>query len=223
MGRVRKVEEARLAVVNPNASESITRRIARRLDEMPPPVAWRCITNVQAPPTIESEADLEQCTAGLLASLEGQGYAAAVIAGFVDPGVDLLRARLGIPVVGLGSAALYAASCYGSFGILSVHRDLEPLLLRFVEESGYRRVFTGVKSLESSVLSASDGEVDAALLAHRFRDLARAGASAICLGSGSLAHLSLEWQSLSPVPLIDGLGQAAAFGAALIRAHGKPP
>ena len=208
---------ARLAVVNPNATELITRRIEKRLAEVPPPVPWTCLTNSAAPVSIESAEELRQCEQGLLDLLTRSNYEAAVVAGFVDPAVAVLRQQLAIPIIGMGAAALLTASSYGPFGILGVHHDLEPLVDEFVASAGYTRGYVGIASLNAGVLDASGGDIDTDELEACFGRLCQAGAKAVCLGSGSIAHRVEEWQPLCPVPLIDGITQAAALAATLLK------
>lgn len=205
-----------LAVVNPNASELVTDRIAARLREVPPPLAYECLTNTGAPDAIESLEDLERSERALLELVPPDRYQAIVVAGFVDPGVERLRARQETPVVGMGSAALFAASSYGHFGIVTVRPQLEAVIEDFVRARGHAGACVGVTSLDIGVLGAARDKIDDDAAVASFAVLTETGASAICLGSGSLAHLASGWQPLSPVPLIDGVTEAAMFASAIV-------
>jgi len=102
----------RLLIVNPNTSVSVTRWLA---DEAKRVAGKRAeIAAVNAPSglsAIQTPDDLLQAAKVVVGTIEADAAAdVAIIGAFGDPGLTEARARLSIPVVGLGEAGLRAAA-----------------------------------------------------------------------------------------------------------------
>ena len=116
--------------------------------------------------------------------------AAIVVAAFADPGAEALRARVSIPVVGIGSAALLEAGAGGRrFGVATTTPALVASIEARVRSLGLSAGFTGVRvpAGDPLALAASPADQDAALAAAVQACLHKDGASAVAIGGGPLS------------------------------------
>jgi allantoin racemase len=133
-------------------------------------------------------------TAELLASAEQDGFSAAVLGCFGDPGLDALREiTTTLPIVGPGEAAFHLASMLGDrFGIVTVTDGVVGPLRHLVARSGLAGRLAGIAVTGIPVLELT-GDRDAALEAarERGRELLDAGADVLVLGCMSMAFLDV--------------------------------
>ena len=114
----------RLLIVNPNTSVSVTNWLAEEAER----VAGRRveIAAVNAPSglaAIETPEQLVRTAKVVVGTIEADATAdVALIGAFGDPGLMEARARLSIPVVGLGEAGLMAAANGRRFSLCSARR-----------------------------------------------------------------------------------------------------
>ena len=115
---------APVVVVNPNSSVSMTQAIERSIE---PLLAWstipvRTIRVPDGPPGIDTQEHVVEAGPAMLRLLGTISPAAAVvIACFADPGIQLLREQLMVPVLGIAESAYHAAIQLGHrFGIVSI-------------------------------------------------------------------------------------------------------
>ena len=134
---------------------------------------------------------------------------AIVVAAFGDPGVAALRVALGIPVIGIGEAAMREAAAGGRrFGIATT----TPLLVRSIEAHvrglGLGGTFTGVRVPvgDPLTLAANPAEQEAALAAAARACIDVDGAEAVIVGGGPLSEAAARLQRwfgdaiVEPVP-----------------------
>lgn len=203
-----------VGIVNPNSNKQLTSQLTERLKQTTQAttnVLYQFVTNDAAAEGIESKQQLDESERALINLMDGKSYDAVVIVGFVDPGVELLREKLKLPVIGMGSAALFAAASLGRFGIITVGEEPKILTEEFIRKKGYSDHCVGIRSLDIGVCGAVEGYIEAETVEDKLAELISDGAASVCLGSGSLVHLIPNWQRLSSVPLIDGFMLALGY------------
>lgn len=198
----------RLVLINPNTSTPVTAAMV----EIAAEAAGRsaAVTGITAPfgaPLI-TEPKALALAADAVAAIPREAFANAagvIVAAFGDPGVDALRARLNVPVVGIAEAAMRAASAVGRFSVVTT----TPLLAASIR---LRAVSLGLDGRLASVratrqdpvqLTADETALRAALLELIGVAIAEDGAEAIIIGGGPLAVAARALAAHSPVPLFE--------------------
>lgn len=188
-----------LLLVNPNTNSSTTRMMrelaAAELSGTGVEVVG--VTVGQGPRMLIDPADVaasgeyvQEVVRTYLAGPAGSAVAAVVVAAMGDPGRRELANELEIPVVGIGEAAILAASANGRhFGMATSTPLLQDSLARLVSEHGRHTQFCGVQ------LTASDPLVLAADPQKQFVELrdavlacVAAGAEAVIIAGGPLSE-----------------------------------
>jgi allantoin racemase len=97
-------------------------------------------------------------TAALLRDAQEEGFDAAVLGCFGDPGLDALREITStMPVVGPGEAAFHLASMLGDrFGIVTVAHGIVSPLRHLVARTGLSERLAGITVAETAVLDIGD-------------------------------------------------------------------
>ncbi|MFJ5832748.1 aspartate/glutamate racemase family protein [Streptomyces sp. NPDC093089] len=206
-----------VVLVNPNSSTATTvmmTAIARRT--LGPTLPVRGVTAARGPrmltdPEALAAAAPEVLAAGLRAAAEGD-CAALLVAAFGDPGLARLRvaaAPTGVPVVGLGEAALLEAAADGTpFGIATTTPLLADAIHARVIELGLGDRYTGLRLTAGAPERLS---ADPPLLLDRLERAVRAcaerdGARAVVIGGGPLGeaadalHACCEVRVVAPIP-----------------------
>ncbi|MFD1007907.1 aspartate/glutamate racemase family protein [Oceanisphaera ostreae] len=209
-------------LINPNGNAEVTAAMAAQaqlvLDcKMPGP---RCRvlgrTNQQAPPLLASPADMQLAAAGVLAlgvQAEQEQACAIIVAAFSDPGMNELRGKVSIPVLGIGESAFAEAAKGGRhFGIVTITPDVA-LLASFTAratELGVGGQYCGahVTQGDAHTLLANVEQLDRALAVAIAESIAD-GAQAIILGGGPLSAAAERLQSQFAVPLLNPVSAAA--------------
>ncbi|MGW0121991.1 aspartate/glutamate racemase family protein [Streptomyces sp. NPDC003327] len=185
-----------MVLVNPNTSAATTTAmtaLARRA--LGPAVPVRGVTVDRGPAVLTDPAALRAAAPEVLATglraVAGGDCAALLVAAFGDPGLDELRAASGVPVVGLGEAALLEAAADGvPFGIATITPLLADAIGERVAALGLTASYTGLR------LTAGRPErlaADPELLLDRLERAVRAcvdrdGARAVVIGGGPLGE-----------------------------------
>jgi allantoin racemase len=178
------------------------------------------------PAAIEGPADAALVVPELLrlVPLAGQnGFDAVIIGCFSDPGLDALRERSSIALIGPGASAMHLAAQLGSrFSILAPSGRREGQVRARLRALGLDALFASVRGVGCSVLELAQGANDAvARVAAAGRSCVEEdGAEVIVLGCMSMAFLPGAQAALQsalgcPVinPVIAALKTAEAFGA----------
>lgn len=212
----------RIALINPNTTASMTRKMAvAAAAAATPSTRIEAVTAAMGPASIEGYYDEALAVPGLLAELrrsEAAGAHAAIIGCFDDTGLDAARAMAAIPVLGLCEAALSLASFIAK-RITIVTTDararvpVEELVARYGMAAKVRVRAAGIPVLElenpaSSAVSTLKAEIVRALDADH--------AEAIVLGCAGMADLADSLQREFGLPVIDGVGAAVRQAEALV-------
>ncbi|MFE1902234.1 aspartate/glutamate racemase family protein [Streptomyces gardneri] len=197
-------------LINPNTSTATTAMmtaIARRTLGQALPV--RGVTVTRGPlmltdPDALRAAAPEVLAAGLRASAEGD-CAALLVGAFGDPGLDALRAATGLPVAGIGEAALLEAAADGRpFGVATTTPLLADAIAERVATLGLAARYTGIRLTAGAPERLS---ADPVLLLDRLERAVRAcaerdGARAVVIGGGPLGEAAEELRARCAVEVV---------------------
>lgn len=210
----------RIMVINPNATVSMTEKIAAAARAaLPAGASVIAATNHAGPASIQGPEDGARAVPGLLALVAGAQADAIVIACFDDTALAEARALSPVPVVGIGQAAFHAAMMLGArYSVVTTLSVSVPVIEDNLAAYGIAGSCIRVRASEVPVLdlehpgSAAEDRVSAEIT----RALAEDGAAAIVLGCAGMADLAARLQARHGVPVIDGV--AAACGMAWVLA-----
>jgi allantoin racemase len=195
----------RLLIVNPNTSVSITRWLVEEARRVAGPLVE--VAAVNAPSgvaAIQTSDDLLRAARVIVSTIEADASADAVIIGaFGDPGLMDARARLPIPVVGLGEAGMRAAAEGRRFSIVTLGEAMRAPIVERVRSLGLED-----RLAEIRILSAPIAEIIANLDAHRgaIADAIRAcSGDAVLLGGAPFAGLGAKMTVETGATVLDGV------------------
>lgn len=202
----------KIKVINPNSTESMTKKIRAFAAAAAGPETEIVATNPSGgPASIEGHVDGALSIPGLLDEIrrgEADGIDGYVVACFDDTGVDACRELARGPVVGICEAAMHAASMVaGSFSVVTTLRRSVPIIEGLVEKYGMQRKCRRVRASDISVL-ALEREDDQAR--HAIRDEIRRAAAedrceAVLLGCAGMTDLTVWLTKETGLPVIDGV------------------
>ncbi|WP_208545158.1 aspartate/glutamate racemase family protein [Rathayibacter sp. VKM Ac-2760] len=212
-----------IVVVNPNTSVTTTRLLVAVARDAVRGEDVRIVgeTAAEGPSIITTPAALA-AAAGQVVAAAGRAVLlhapdAIVVAAFGDPGAAGAAESTGLPVVGIGAAAVRAASAQGRrFAIATTTGRLEPVLRALVADT------VGLGAYAGCFLTASPAEeLDDPERLHRELRVAvlrarSAGAEAVIIGGGPLSaaaeRLTAEFAGTLPVvePIRAAVAEALA-------------
>ena len=208
---------ARILVINPNSSTTVTDDIARalegfRVDGGP---VIDCMTLPEGPPGIETQRHVDEVVAPLCRAIERERADAFVIACFSDPGLHAAREATDTPVFGIAQCGMLAALARGErFGIVAILDASIPRHRRYVASLGLSARMAGERAIGLGVTELVQEDIVADRMAHaaeRLRD--EDGADAIVLGCAGMARYRAPLEAHLGCPVIDP--SQAAVGMAL--------
>jgi Asp/Glu/hydantoin racemase len=210
-----------IRLINPNASTATTAMMADLVAaELPPGFRVQAVTAGTGPLMIVTEAELEAAGPGVVAFGDDMaGVDGVIVAAFGDPGLEGLRARVRVPVVGIFEASCREAAEGGRrFGIATVTPGLEAILDRKVGWLGLAERFTGTRLTDGDprALAEDPARLEAALgveVARCFDD----GADAVIIGGGPLGRAAVGLGRQFDRPVIAPLAAAARAVARAVR------
>jgi allantoin racemase len=195
----------RLLIVNPNTSAAVTRWLADEAERVAHDRVE--IAAVNAPSglaAIETPQDLIRATQVVVGAIEAEaGADAAIIGAFGDPGLIEARARLSIPVVGLGEAGLKAAANGRRFSIVTLGEAMRAALAERVRSLGLNDRLAEIRILPIAIpdmIANRDAHFGAIAYAIR-----RCTGDAVLLGGAPLAGLGKKMTEETGVTVLDGV------------------
>ena len=213
----------RLLLVNPNTTASMTAAIgssARSVARTTTEVA--AVNPLEGPASIENDDDEERCIPGLLEEVRraADGDAppdAYVIACFGDPGLELARAAVDVPVLGIAQAAMHAAAlAAGSFSVVTSMSATVPRAWELAKANTPGQCM-GVYACDIPVLRIdSDPSTIEPIGDLCATALAQDGSRAIVLGCAAMAPYAGPLAKRLGVPVIDGVVAATVLAEALV-------
>ena len=213
----------RIKVINPNTTESMTRKIGEAARAVAAPgTEIVAVSPKTGPVSIEGYYDEAVSVIGLLEEIhagEREGFDGYVVACFGDPGLLAAREAARGPVVGIAEAAMRAA-CFVStgFSVVTTLRRACGQIRDLTELYGVQSFCRNVRASELAVLDLEDPRSNARAIimeeCRRARDEDEAGA--ILLGCAGMADLAADIERELGVPVIDGVAAAVKFVEALV-------
>lgn len=204
-----------LLVVNPNTTESVTRRLHDHVSAIIGDEATvRSVTATVGAAYISDELSFAigayAALDAVAADIAEHGVADALLLGcFGDPGIDALRQLTGRPVVGLAEAAMREAASYGRFAIVTGGTAWKPMLERLARALGWREALQAVHVVEATGAQLA-GDPNAAVALLRGVCLqASEEVDAVILGGAGLAGMAEKIESAMDVRLIDSVSAGA--------------
>jgi len=144
-----------------------------------------------APPSVESQAEMELAAPGILERVvrsEKEGADAVVIWGGHDPSLASAREMVSIPVLGPGMASMYIASMMADqFSLLIQLSRVKGIAQRQVRDLGLEGRCASIRSVEVPVLDLLKPESFEAVKRTAMAAVEEDGAHAICMGCMGLA------------------------------------
>ena len=212
----------KIAVINPNSTVSMTDKVVRAAADAVPGVKIVGITCHGSPPAIQGPEDDAICRPFVMEEVARaalNGADAIVIACFDDPALAAARASVQVPVLGIGEAGFHAAMLLGGrFSVVTTLAVAVPVIEENLARYGLASACVRVRAAGVAVLDLEDEATGAhqKVSAEIARAKAQDGVSAIVLGCAGMADLAGRMEALHGVRVVDGVGAAAAFAAALV-------
>lgn len=200
-----------ILLINPNSSVATSRmmrEIAQRAAGPRPAVVEA--TAGRSPSMIVTAAELEASAAEVVEI--GTAHLAAhpdcagiIVSAFGDPGLEALKDRVSVPVVGICEASMRAAGQGGRrFAVATVTPDLVACIAAAAAHQGLAAQFTGTRVSGGNARALAQ---DATRLVAVLGDLVRTcisedGAQAVIIGGGPLGEAAETLQPLFSVPVL---------------------
>lgn len=200
----------RILIVNPNSSREMTESIRKEMERIAARGTEVTVVRVEeAPSSISSVADETLSAPGvmrLVKQADEDGYDAAIIACFSDPGLEAAREAAAIPVLGIQATTLHVAATLGKvFTVLTPLASRVPNKVRDVEALGLTHLLASVRPLELSV-EETDGDprrTKEKVVQVARRAVEEDGAELIVLGCAGMVGYAEETQRQLGVPVLD--------------------
>jgi len=197
-----------IRLINPNTSESTTAMMTAIAGAMLP--AGFEIEGMTAPtgvPMILDALRLAQAAAGVveMGIAGGDPLAGIIISAFGDPGIEMLRAKLDIPVVGICEASMLEASAGGRrFGIATVTPGLVESFTAKAAALGIGQLLTGTRLTDGDPerLAADPEELEEELARAVEKCFSDDGAEAVIIGGGPLGQAAIGLGRRFSAPVI---------------------
>lgn len=214
-----------ILVINPNSTASMTADIAAAArSKALPGTQITAVNPADGPASIQGQEDGQACLPGLFELFDrivgsSSDFDAVIIACFDDTGLEELKSRSHIPVIGIGEAAFHAAALVGpKFSTVTTLAVSIPIIEGNIARYGFANHSTGVRASNVPVLDI--GKQTAHLIETEARKaIAEDGCDAIVLGCAGMADLADDLSQSLGLPVIDGVTMAVAFCEALTRAR----
>ena len=193
---------ARILVINPNSSSTVTDDIARALagfhfDSGP---VIDCMTLKEGPPGIETQRHVDEVVAPLCRTIEQEQADAFVIACFSDPGLHAAREVASAPVFGIAQCGMVAALARCErFGIVAILETSIPRHRRYVASLGLSDRMAGERAIGPRGHGACAG-------GHRRNPHDRSGGAALRRGRCGRDRLGCAGMARYRAPLEAHLG-----------------
>lgn len=201
----------RLLVVNPNTTESMTRKIGAAAQAVAAPGTEVVARNpAMGPASVEGWYDEALCLPGLLTEIargEAEGVDGHLVACFDDPGIDAARCLASAPVLGVCEAAMHMASMVARrFAVVTTLSRSIPTIEHLAHRYGMTERCT-VRASEVPVLDLEvpGSDAEERITAEVLRACAEDKAEAVVLGCAGMADLAARLSARAGVPVVDGV------------------
>jgi Asp/Glu/hydantoin racemase len=204
----------KILLLNPNTTADVTdllyaagHRAASAGTELVAVTAKRGVPYIAT----HAEAQIGGAIALEMLAEAGDGFAAAIIAAFGDPGLFGARELFSFPIVGLAEAAMLTACMVGRrFSIVTFSRTLAPWYQECVAMHGLESRCAGIRALDESFQSISEVQSEKEEALVRLANIAveQDRADVVILSGAPLAGLAEKVKNRISVPAIDPIAAA---------------
>lgn len=211
-----------ILVLNPNSLTQVTASIAEtasvQFRDAPVRLAYATLTD--APPGIATQRDADRAAVLVADAIErnlqsADAADAFVLACYSDPGLAAAREVTRKPVIGIGQAALGAATALGErIGIVAITTGSIARHFRAYRAHGLAQKIVGERAVDLTVAESGDDR----LAVPRIIDTARAlieqdGADVIVLGCAGMAALRARIEDALSMPVVEPCMTAIALAS----------
>ena len=212
----------RVLIINPNSTESMTRKIESTAAQVARSDTDLIAVNPPATPvSIEGYFDEALSVPGTIDMIRSYPDADAVIvACFDDTGLDALRCMVSAPVIGIGEAAFHVASLIANkFSVITTLSRSVPAIEHNLVRYGLSAKCVRVRASDIPVLELESYSGDAR---HRIaKEISEAiendHAEAIVLGCAGMTDLAASLENEFKLPVLDGVSCAVALSECMIQ------
>jgi len=211
----------KIAVINPNSSEAVTRGIDAACAplRMPGGPEIECLTLEEGPPGIETQQHVDSVVAPLLKKIKEHDAAAYVIACYSDPGLHALREATRKPVLGISECGILTALTLGQrFGVIAILQQSIPRHLRYMGAMGVMDRFAGELPVGMPVVELSDEQKTFSRMVEvgkRLRE--QHGADVIVMGCAGMARYRKPLQDVVGIPVVEPTQAAVTMAIGRVR------
>jgi allantoin racemase len=216
--------EMLIHVVNPNTTESFTRKIEAAAHAAAAPSTQIIATQPDmGPVSIEGYYDEVFAMPGMLMRVveaEKKKVSGHVIACFDDTGLDAARMAAIAPVIGIGEAAFHAASLIAhKFTVVTTLGRSIPVIEHNLVRYGLASRCAKVRAADVPVLALEDPHSQARARISQEIEMAKSqdGCEAIVLGCAGMADLAHSLSKEHGLPVVDGVSAAIGLIEMLVR------
>ncbi len=207
-----------IVLINPNSNAEATKSMTDLAQaETKGMAVVKGYSNEDAPSLLTTPKDMQDAVSGVVkigvkAAMDDR-VSAIIVSAFSDPGLAELRAKVDIPVFGIGEEVFREAALDGrAFGIVTVTPD-EDLIRSFQDKAaslGLEEQYLGTRVTpgEPTELLKSPEDLDAALAKAVTESIEKDGAEAVIMGGGPLSASAIRLQPQFAVPLIVAVSAA---------------
>jgi allantoin racemase len=212
----------KLRIVNPNTTEAMTDGIGRAARAVAAAgTVIEAVTSSTGPVSIEGYYDEALSLPGLLKAIadgEAAGADAHIIACFDDTGLDAARQLASGPVIGIGEAAMHAATliAHRFTVVTTLSRSIAALETNVLKLGFDRRARVRASDVAVLELEREGSDARARIDAEIRRAIAEDRAEAIVLGCAGMAQLATDLSKAHGLPVIDGVGAAVKLAEMLV-------
>lgn len=216
----------RLLIVNPNTTESMTRKVEAVAQSVARPDTDIIATNPKTgPASIQGFHDAAICVPHLLEVIEEHPQVdAVIIACFDDTGLDASRCAADVPVIGIGEAAYHFASIVANkFSVITTLGRSVPGLEANLVRYGLDRRCAKVIATDIPVLKLEENDpatLDKIKSAIK-ETITNDGAEAVVLGCAGMTDLMDLLTAETGIPVLDGVTCAVTLAEGLFAAGVK--
>jgi Asp/Glu/hydantoin racemase len=221
----------KIVVINPNTSLEATDVIAKEAARSAgAQIEIVTRTAPRGPLNIGSVAESTAQAPVVVEMLEQESmFDGAIIAAYSDPGLELARKRMTIPIVGIGESSMKEAARLGSrIVIVSSNQNNEPLYLDCAAKAGVTDKLVAIRYLPKEGRTVLDVLSDRAWLVVNAIDVSRAAiehdaADVIVIAGGPLAGVARDVKQALNFPVLDPVACAVTRLEAWVRSWQARP
>ena len=211
-----------IRVINPNTTAAMTASIANAAQAAAGiGTAIEAVTSASGPISIEGYHDEALSLPGLLAEIaagEAIGAKAHIIACFDDTGLDASRQRAIAPVIGIGEAAMHAATliAHRFTVVTTLSRSIAAIEANALKYGFERQCRVRASNVAVLDLDKPGSDARARIDKEIVKAINEDRAEAIVLGCAGMAKLAADLAIAHGLPVIDGVGAAVRLAEMLV-------